>query len=68
MFTTDQLEELERLIASGASKYKHADREEAYQGLDELMNLRDRMKRELGLVGSDSGRRVAYATYSKGIS
>jgi hypothetical protein len=66
-FTTEQLAALEEQIASGVSRMRHGERDETFQSLDDLIALRDRMRAELGLAGTDNGRTQRYATFSKGL-
>lgn len=66
-FTTDQLAALEAAIASGTLRVRHGDREETFQSLDAMLSLRDRIRRELGLLADDGGRTQRYATHSKGL-
>jgi hypothetical protein len=66
-FTTEQLAALETAIASGTLRVRHGDREEVFQSLDALLNLRDRIRAELGLLADDNGRTQRYATHSKGL-
>lgn len=64
-WTTEQLAAVEEAIASGANRVKYADREVTYNSLDDLLRLRDRMRREMGLADGSQSRR--YASFSKGL-
>jgi hypothetical protein len=46
-FTTDQLQRLEDAIAQGITKVSYADRHVSYRSLDEMLRLRELMKRSL---------------------
>ena len=52
-FTTEQLDALERAIASGSLVVKYGDKSRTYRSLDDLMKLRGMMRSALGLTGSD---------------
>jgi hypothetical protein len=65
-FTTEHLDALEEAIALGAKRVKYGDREVEYQTQQEMLTLRDRMKRELGQTSKSRGRRI-YFTTSKGL-
>lgn len=64
-WTVDQLQALEAAIAQGAMRVKYADHEVQYRSLDEMLRLRDMMRRDLGL--SDTSRDSMYPTFSKGL-
>lgn len=64
-WTTEQLAAVEEAIASGATRVKYADREVSYASLDDLLRLRDRMRRALGLADASQSRR--YGSFSKGL-
>lgn len=63
-YTTEQLEELERLIASGESSAAYQDRRIGWRSLQDLIRLRDEMRRELG---ASSAPRFVQAVYEKGL-
>lgn len=46
-------------------RVKYADHEVQYRSLDEMLRLRDMMRRDLGL--SDTRRDSMYPTFSKGL-
>jgi hypothetical protein len=46
-FTADQLQRLEDAIAQGITKVSYADRHVSYRSLDEMLRLRELMKRSL---------------------
>ena len=50
-FTLDQLETLEAAIASGTKKVKYADKEVEYNSIQDMLTLRDLIRKELGLIG-----------------
>jgi hypothetical protein len=64
-YTTEQLVELERAIAQGATKVKYQDREVEYQSLSAMRSLRDDIRRELGLITRQPRRRVS--SHRKGL-
>lgn len=64
-WTLDQLQALESAISQGAMRVKYADHEVQYRSLDEMLRLRDMMRRDLGL--SDTRRDSMYPTFSKGL-
>lgn len=49
-FTSAQLEALEKAIAEGAQRVKYQDKEVEYRSLEEMMAIRDAMRRDLGIV------------------
>lgn len=63
-FTTEQLETLNAAIAKGVKKVKYADREVEYGSIDEMLRVRDLMRKELGLANSTTR---LFATHSKGL-
>lgn len=48
-FTQQQLDDLERQIAEGVSSSQYKDKRQTFRSLDDLMKLRDIMRKELGL-------------------
>lgn len=66
-FTIEQLNTLEAAIAQGATTVKYADKEVTYRSMDEMFRLRDLMRSELGLNGTDPNKnRVVFASFDKG--
>jgi len=63
-FTQEQLDALTEAISQGAKKVKYADKEVEYHSIEEMLKLRDLMKRELGQV-QGSGRTLV--EWSKGL-
>ena len=63
-FTQVQLDALEDAIAQGVLTIKYQDKIITYRSLDEMLKLRDTMRRALGL-GSTSGQRI-YLSHKKG--
>jgi len=63
-FTLDQLEKLEDAIAKGVKKVKYQDKEVEYRTLDEMLRLRDVMRKGLGLTKKCSR---LFARTSKGL-
>lgn len=68
-FTREQLGILEAAIAQGALDVNYGDKRVTYRSLNEMMRIRDLMKKELGLDGNsgakNSNRR--FATHGKGL-
>lgn len=63
-FTPAMLCSLEAAIAQGAMKVKYSDKEVTYRSLDEMLRVRDLMRKELGIVGSKNLRILP--SFSKG--
>ena len=63
-WTQEQLDALNAAIAEGATRVRYGDREVQYRSLAEMTQLRDAMRRALGLTTSEGARRVL--AYSKG--
>lgn len=49
-FTTAELTALTEAIATGTRRVRYADKEVEYRTLREMIDLRDMMRRELGLI------------------
>lgn len=64
-WTTEQLQAIEKALAEGVRRVKYQDKEVEYRSLEEMMTLRDAMRRDLGLVPSGSFRTVG--VYSSGL-
>jgi len=64
-WTQDDLTAINASIANGSARVRYADREVQYRSLAELIQIRDAIRRELG-VGSASGGRRVYA-HDKGV-
>lgn len=62
-FTLDQLATLEAAIASGTKKVKYADKEVEYNSIQDMLTLRDLIRKELGLIGKT---KRFYANFAKG--
>lgn len=58
-FTIEEYNTLNRAIAQGALKVKYGDKEVEYRSLDEMVRLRNIMRKELGLNRGKSHRKVA---------
>jgi hypothetical protein len=63
-FSQEQLDALEAAIAEGALVVKYADKQITYRSLSEMMQIRDMIRRKLGLLDSGAGR--IYPSVSKG--
>lgn len=64
-WTQTQLDALEEAIAQGALIVRYADKQVQYRSLDEMLQLRDMIRQELGL-NKPGGRRLL-ANHSKGL-
>ena len=56
-FTKENLTALEHAIAEGAKRVKYSDKEIEYRSLEEMLKIRDLMKKELGLNKCSSSRK-----------
>lgn len=65
-FTQQQLDILNSAIAQGALTVEYADKKVTYRSLNEMLNTRNIMMQELGIVKPNSGRR--YADYRSGLN
>lgn len=71
-FTVARLEALEAAIADGVLTVKYSDKEITYRSLDEMMKIRELMRKKLGLKkscgdkGLFGGKRVT-GKHSKGL-
>lgn len=71
-FTLEKLKALEAAIAEGVKRVKYSDKEVEYRSIDEMLRVRDLMKKELGLTtscgkkGLFGGRRIN-VKHSKGL-
>ncbi len=65
-FTNDDLVALETAIKSGAKTVKYADKVVEYHSLKEMLQLRDIMRKELGIVTGE-GQRIL-ASFKKGLN
>ena len=63
-WTQIELDKLDAAIAKGVLKVKYIDREVIYRSLNEMLKIRNEMKKELGQVAK--GARILVET-SKGI-
>lgn len=63
-FTAENLLALEDAIVKGVRRVKYTDKEVEYRSLDEMLQLRNLMRKELGTKAS-GGR--CPATFSKGL-
>lgn len=64
-FTLQQLEALEAAIATGTKQVMYGNKLVMYNTLDEMLRVRDLMKKELGLIKPNSGR--TYGEFNKGL-
>jgi hypothetical protein len=67
-FTLEQYNALDAAISVGANRVKYADKEVEYRSLQDMLQLRNQMRDELGLNGADpNGYRRRFAQFSKGL-
>lgn len=68
-FTREQLGILEAAIAQGALDVNYGDKRVTYRSLNEMMRIRDLMKKELGLSGNSGGKNSnrRFAVHGKGL-
>lgn len=64
-WTQTDLDALEVAIKSGTLRVKYETKEVTYRSLDELLKIRDLIKKELGLTSGATNR--VYASHSKGL-
>lgn len=65
-FSLLQLEALDNAIAEGVLEVKYADKSVTYRSLDDMLKLRDLMKRELGLTNTAQSTRFM-GVFDKGL-
>ena len=63
-FTNDQLTKLDDAIAQGVLSVQYTDKRVTYRSLSEMIQLRDLMRKELGLTPK---RKVVFAKFKKGL-
>lgn len=72
-FTLERLTALEKAITDGVRRVKYSDKEVEYRSIEEMMKVRELMRRKLGLTskcgdkGLFGGTRTT-AKYSKGLT
>lgn len=64
-YTPEMLATLEKAIATGTRDVYYGDKRVSYRSLEEMLRIRDIMRKELGLVNTNGGRKLA--THSKGL-
>jgi len=64
-WTNEQLQALEEAIAQGALTIEFNGKRITYRSLDEMMRLRDQMKKSLG--NTQPGATTVYTKFSKGL-
>lgn len=64
-WTQEQLADLEASIAQGARRIKEGDKESEQRSLKEMLQLRDQMRRELGMSPAQWPR-ISTSSYRKG--
>ncbi len=66
-WTSDDLVVLEKAISTGATKVKYADKEVEYRSLEEMFQIREQIKDELGLNGTSPNKGRRFASFNKGL-
>lgn len=66
-FTESEYRTLCKAIAQGALTVEYGDKKVTYRSQKEMLELRDMMKQDLGLNGTNQNNGRRYATFSKGI-
>lgn len=64
-WTQDDLDAIEKAIKTGARSVAYTDRRVEYRDLAEMIQIRDMIRKDLGLVNVTGGRILA--SYSKGL-
>ena len=64
-WSASDLEEIEKAIKSGTLRVKYSDREVQYRSLQEMLQIRDMIAREVGTKPAGPTRRLAQ--FSKGL-
>ena len=64
-FTQENLEKLENSIAQGVKTVKYTDKEVTYRTLEDMLKIRDIMRKELGIIECRGNRKLAQT--SKGL-
>lgn len=65
-WTQTDLDKIEAAIKDGVLSVKYSDKTVQYRSLDEMLKIRDLIKKELG-ISTGAGQRL-YASYSKGLN
>jgi hypothetical protein len=61
-----ELEALEAAINRGVLVYRYQDRYEEFRSLDDMIRIRDGLRRQLGIATAAPGSRDALIEYNKG--
>lgn len=64
-FTQENLTAIEQAIATGATDVYYGDKRVAYRSLDDMMRIRDLIRKELGM--NKAGNRIRYPDFNKGL-
>lgn len=65
-WTEEDLARLDAVLASGEQSHQYEDRKTVYRGLQELLELRARMKASLAGT-QQGGMRIVYGRFGKGL-
>ena len=64
-YTQTQLDTLEAAIAQGSLEVWYGDKKVVYRNLAEMLQIRDMMRKDLGIVSKTDSRK--FANFSKGL-
>jgi len=64
-WTIEDLEALESAIAQGVVRVEYSDKKITYRSLDEMIRIRNRIRKDLGLV--DEKPKRFFSSFNKGI-
>jgi len=64
-WTQTDLDAIEKAIASGVTMVKYSDKVVNYSSLDDLIRIRELIRKDLGLTNAASGR--VLTSFSKGL-
>jgi len=64
-FQLEDLENLEAAIAQGVTRVKYTDKEVEYRSINEMVQIRNMMRKELGILPKGPNRK--FASISKGL-
>ena len=65
-WTQSDLDAIEAALVNGTTKVKYETKEVTYRSIDELIRVRDLIKKDLGATNASSGR--VYSSHSKGLN
>lgn len=65
-WTQTDLDAIEAALVNGTTTVKYSDKQVTYRSIDELIRVRELIRKDLGLTNAASGR--VYASHSKGLN